>query len=310
MLNLVNKAVKSPAAVDEKNENVLANSWTAPIKIDSMKTADFTNAIATIYIFNSGSPDDAEDDKTLAGPYSAYPVNSADGAVIPSMQSFSVYSTASSASLALNYKRLVYNPALNGTAAITPNKARRHTLAAADGETELRIYMRAESGYGDMVYMREREDFSEGFENGWDGHKVFGESVAPQLYAVTPDGRMAVNCVPDLAGTVLGFKAGTKDSEYTVTFDYSGSAEELHLYDTHTSAYTRVLTGNSYTFTTSDETAHDRFVLVRRQPEIITGVGEVQGDAQGAKAVKLIMEDKMYILLNGQLYDALGKRVK
>ena len=311
-LSLVNNVVD--AAVNEKNENLLANSWTAPIKIDSMKTTDFTNAIATIYIFNSGSPNDAEDDKTLAGQYSTYPIASAEGAVIPSMQSFSVYSTGSSASVSLNYERLVYSPAVASTAAITPNKVRRDVSAVANSEAKLRIYVQAESGYSDMVYMREREDFAEGFENGYDGHKIFGESVAPQLYAVTPDGNMAVNCVPDLEGTILGFKAATSDS-CTITFEYD-EAEALYLLDTQTGTYTRVETDGSYRFGVNkdDVGAHNRFVLTRyTSPQTPTGVEQPTPDPSlkgRDSAHKFMNDNKMFILYRGVLYDGMGKRVE
>ena len=309
-LSLVNNVVD--AAVNEKNENLLANSWTAPIKIDEFDEDDFTNAIATIYIFNSGSPNDAEDDKTLAGQYSTYPIASAEGAVIPSMQSFSVYSTGSSASVSLNYERLVYSPAVASTAAITPNKVRRDVSAVANSEAKLRIYVQAESGYSDMVYMREREDFAEGFENGYDGHKIFGESVAPQLYAVTPDGNMAVNCVPDLEGTILGFKAATSDS-CTITFEYD-EADELYLLDTKEGTYTRVETDGSYRFGVNkdDVGAHNRFVLTRyNAPQTPTGGEEVRSDeGQGTKAVKFMNDNKMFILYRGVLYDGMGKRVE
>ena len=312
-LSLVNNVVD--AAVNEKNENLLANSWTAPIKIDSMKTTDFTNAIATIYIFNSGSPDDYDTNGgstgNLAGQYSTYPIGSAEGAVIPSMQSFSVYSTNSSASVSLNYERIVYNPAVAGTAASTPNKVRRQLPAVVNDETKLRIYVQAESGYADMVYMRERADFAEGFENGYDGHKIFGESVAPQLYAVTPDGNMAVNCVPDVEGTVLGFKAGTKDDEYTFTFEYD-ETEALYLLDTQNGTYTRVETDGNYRFGVDDVGAHNRFVLTRYySPQTPTGGEEVRSDeGQGTKAVKIMEDNKIFILYRGVLYDGMGKRVE
>jgi hypothetical protein len=42
-----------------------------------------------------------------------------------------------------------------------------------------------------------------------------------------------------------------------------------------------------------------------------TDVGNVQGDnVQGTKAVKLMIDNKIYILLRGVLYDATGRRVE
>jgi hypothetical protein len=71
------------------------------------------------------------------------------------------------------------------------------------------------------------------------------------------------------------------------------------------------MTGESYYFSTDDKAPHSRFIHTRKNPQVATGVGEVPSDqVQGTRARKLLIEDKMYILLNGMLYDATGKVVK
>ena len=69
------------------------------------------------------------------------------------------------------------------------------------------------------------------------------------------------------------------------------------------------MTGNAYYFTTSDMAPHSRFILTRKTPQIATGV-EPTSDGESAKARKLLIGDKLYILLNSMLYDATGKVVK
>ncbi len=69
------------------------------------------------------------------------------------------------------------------------------------------------------------------------------------------------------------------------------------------------MTGNAYYFTTADKAPHSRFILTRQAPQVTTGCEYLNG-SEGAKAKKLIIEDKMYIMLNGALYDATGKAVK
>lgn len=292
-------------ASDWNNENLLANSWTAPIKIKALAGA-FTNAEATIYIFNSGSPSDYNDaSKTGSGAaqYSTYTVGSAGVAdAIPSMQSFSVFTTASGGSLKLDYSEVVYAPAIAG---IVPsaNKAPKRTAEEMD---KVRIYVEGESGYRDMIYMLEDEtQFTEGFDNGWDGHKLFGLDVAPQFYALSTDGNMAVAAVPDMDGTVLGFKAGNQDSQYTISFDYAGTSD-LYLYDIDAKKETLVDNENTYVFTTSDEVAHNRFVLskVSKMP---TGVENTSSEL---KAVKFIENGELFILRDGKLYNVMGTAVK
>jgi hypothetical protein len=49
-------------------------------------------------------------------------------------------------------------------------------------------------------------------------------------------------------------------------------------------------------------------ILKEENSELPTGVDILQGDKD--RPLKFIMEDKMYILRNGVLYDATGKKVK
>ena len=308
------------------NENMLANSWMAPIRIKAFKESDFTKAWATIYIFNSGSIKNYNHDAWSvtsdkeAGPsqYTAYTIGTAGNAVIPAMQAFSVFTNGETAeegaSITLTFDSLVYAPAVATDAThadITPNRAPRRLRIEDEEANKMRIFVQAASGYRDMLYMWEHESFSVGFENGWDGHKLFGEGVAPQLYAITPDGKMAVNCVPSYEGVQIGFKAGEKDAVYTFTFEYEADAEVLYLHDKQTGEYTRVLSGNSYAFGTSDKNEHARFELTRNAPQVATGDIPVSGEEQKVHGTyKYVEDDKLFIYRDGRLYDATGILVK
>lgn len=283
------------------NENLLANSWVAPIKINAMESSDFTNADATVYIFNSTSNSAYVD----LGNYATYPVNSvADAAIIPSMQSFSVFTTGSGASVSLDYSKIVYDPAVGGTVP-GPNKAPR--LTKAETAHRMKLYVSAENGYSDMLYLLEHLDFEEGFENGWDGHKLFGESVAPQLYAVTPDGNMAVNCVPTYEGVVMGFKAGEQDNSYTFTFEYSDEAQPLYLLDIQTNIYTQITSATSYSFTTTDTEVHNRFVLTYNAPSTPTALETTPAVTTGKK---VMYDNHLFILHNGRIFSAQGAMIQ
>ena len=295
----------SGSGTEANNENLLANSWTAPIRIGAMQADDFGGAYATIYIFNSTSPNVYT---SFANNYTTYTINTAEGTdVIPSMQSFSVFSQAASETLTLDYEKIVYNPAVAGTAPIAANHAPQRRTSAEEAN-KLRLYVRTESGYGDMVYLLSRSDFENGFENGWDGHKLFGESVAPQMYAITPDGNMAINCVPTMEGTVLGFQKGSGDSEYAFSFDYEG-LETLYLNDLKAQVSTLIDATNIYTFTAAADDDEARFIISA------TPIGQMPTEVETpsgspSRGEKILINGQLYIIRHGRMYSAEGCLIK
>ena len=302
----------------DSTENMFANSWVAPIYIPNFDDDDFTNMERTIYIFNAGTPadqgshstEDGSANNESPGQYVVLPIHASPWVgmnVIPSMQAFSVFATGASPSLKFNYTRLVYNPALatgEDHAGIVPNRAPQRTNDE-DAPTVLRLAVTGESGYAAKIVLLERTDFSDNFDDGWDGRFMAGDDAAPQLYAVTPDGNMAINSIPNIEGTLLGFKAGEADDVFTFSFDYDGEA--LYLYDTHLQIYTRVMTGNTYAFTTTDNEAHNRFILTHNAPGVATGIEPVNNPSQVNN--KMIIDNHLYIFRGGVLYDALGRMI-
>jgi hypothetical protein len=304
-------------------QNLLANSWMAPIDIskfdvDGKGEDDFTNVDATIYIFNAGSPKDFTDNSgaigssskttTSPGQYTAIPVNDRPSGynTIPSMQAFIVLANAASPSITLDYNRLVYTPATIGVT-IEPNKAPQR-LTQTDEPIRLSIRVQGESGYSDNIRISERADFTTDFDQGWEGRKLYGVAEAPQLYVMGVD-KLAIAAVPEMEGTLIGLKAGEADNSYTFTFEYE-EAEALYLLDTYMNTYTRVQTGARYTFATPDKNEHNRFILTHRTPSIATEVEPI-GNGQGKmdNCRKVLMEDHIYIIRGGRLYDATGKLV-
>ena len=68
---------------------------------------------------------------------------------------------------------------------------------------------------------------------------------------------------------------------------------------------------SDYSFSAEAGTTAGRFFLMGAffAPQITTDNGTVQGD-EDIKAKKFIYKDKMYIQINGVIYDATGKLVK
>ena len=306
--------------------NLYANSWTAPINIAAIESSDFVNADATIYLYNTGSradwdavSGDAVSMETTAavntaGQYLSVPVGLAEyvGAAtqIPAMQGFFVQGNHASAagSLTLDYDKVVRTTPTEKMT--TPLRAPRRAAASKTEPEHLTMIVQG-SSYGDVLHLFRSDEWTDAYDNGYDAHKVYGDDYTPQLAAGSPEEELAVVATDELEGTQIRFRAGTHDSEYTIRFLYNSEDESLYLYDIQEQTYTRVETGASYTFTASDKNVHTRFVLTRNAPQIATGVGEVPSDqVQGIKAKKLLIEDKMFIMVNGILYDATGKVVK
>lgn len=301
------------------DENLLANSWTAPIWIKGFEATDFSKASdASIYIFNSTSENLSAGDKSVTGGnYTAYtPGTSGTDDYIQSMQSFSVLSSGGAGSVTLNYTNLVLNPASHSH--IAPMHAPRRF---ADGETEpeenlepkmdfLRLRVADTNGWADELKIYIREDFVEEFENGFDARKMYGDPAAPTLYGISPDGRMAINCIPTADNHVVGFHGGSASNEYTFRFTYDGE-DELYLRDNKTGIETPITAEDTYSFTTESGDNDLRFSIIRKTPAVPTDIETVTGEGLQTTGVQKIMYNGMlYILRSGRIYDATGALVK
>lgn len=293
-----------------------ANSWTAPIKISQMKDEDFVNTEKTIYIYHSGTYEQWNTNKEnvinpkassadpAPGQYVSIPIHSAPyigaDSVIPSMQGFFVKTTAANAELKLVYNRTVYDSKYFRTST-QPMRAPR------SDEPEVMQLIVSGDSYGDRVHLLARNDFSEDFQDGWDGRKLEGDADAPMLAVVKETGSMAIAAVPTIEERELSFRAGS-DTEYAFGFNYEG--ETIYLYDRLTGEATEIKTGNTYSFTAENKTAAKRFLITKDPRRIPTDIDNVQrDDVQGTNAEKCIIDGLLYIIKDNRFYDARGVRV-
>ena len=296
---------------------VVGNSWTAPIQIANFENEDFGDMTKSVYFFNTGLDENGTGSvneqptgatRWAAGTYVSVPIHSApytDDAVINSMQGFYVSNSGSAATLVLDYDKIV-RPTSGQTITQGQMHAPKRNAHISNEPIVAKLWVSG-SRYDDRLVVLEREDFTRSNDDGWDGEKWDGSTIAPCIWSVNDDGGVeAVTATPDMEGTLIGFRAG-EDSEYTFHFEFDGMEDELYLLDTDTKIYTRVLTGNTYTFTCADKGEYNRFLLTRNAPSVATGVDNTHSETE--KAVKFIYQDKMYIFIRGVLYDAAGKRV-
>lgn len=298
-----------------------ANSWTAPIKIQEMKDEDFTDAERAIYLYHAGSyaaweskKDDIINPKTSAttpvpGQYVSIPIHSSPylgaDSVIPAMQGFFIKTTSASASLALVYNRVVYD-ATHFKTSTQPMRAPRR--AAQDNAPEVMVLTVAgDKVGGDRVHILSRPDFSENYEDGWDGRKLAGDEALPMLSIVKGKDSMAVAAIPTAEERELIFRAG-EDSVYTFYFDYEG--ETMYLYDRLTGETTEIQTGNTYSFEATNKTPMPRFLITQNPPKMPTGIGSLESESlEFREAQKMIIDGQLFILRDNRFYDARGVRV-
>ncbi|MBQ2540060.1 MAG: hypothetical protein II551_00265, partial [Paludibacteraceae bacterium] len=309
-------------AVPAGENMVVGNSWTAPISIGAFADDDFENLLGNVYFFNAGVDKDYTSghtetaDKYAPSTYVTVPIHAADytgtSDHIPSLQGFFVKNTSDSAGvLHLDYDRHVRGTTRSSILSGEMHAPARRAAVDNNEPEVLKIKVSGEK-YDDKLLLLAREDFSTGFDNGWDGDKWDGNESALYIYTLDSEGtENSVSAIPELEGTVIGFRAG-EDEAYTLHFEYLNGYEPLYLYDTETKMYSPIQTGATYWFMTNDKQKHERFIITRTNgQEIGTGVEDVQSDnGQSTKARKLLINDKMYILINGTLYDATGKVVK
>lgn len=299
---------------------VLGNSWTAPIQVKQFTDDDFAGMSKNVYLFNTGNDANCtgEFDKAggryEGGTYVTIPIHSSPytgDSLISSLQAFIVYAKADEGggTFTLDYDRHVRPARSTDKVNAGPMHAPKRARAHEERPMVLKIWATG-SRYDDRVVLLERGDFSTGLDEGWDGNKRVAGKSSPLIFAVTDNGREAVSAIPTMEGTLIGFWAG-EDNEYTLHFEYN-EEDELYLLDLDNNTYTPVNSSSAYVFTVPDKKAHNRFILTRIAPDpVATGVEETQAcEKPEAKAIKFLKDEKVFIFVNGKLYDATGKVVK
>ena len=312
--------------------NIIANSYTAPIDISKFEpSTDFENLDATIYIFNTGDSAthwtahqgqySIDQDEVVKGQYTASTPGSAlystEQRVIPPMQGFFVKATGNNAKLHLNYERLVMERDHNSR----PNKPLRSPayapmmsqLPEAEDVDMLKVFITDEAG-GDCMQYFANQAFEDGYENGFDARKQYGENGLPSVYAITPDGDMSLNFVPDIEGKYLGVCTGESDNA-RLTIVRQNPQGELYLQDLLTRNVVALDQDTvNYDFTAEAGAYDETRFRFSRHYSIEGNGGQTTALDNTADGVTIKQhEGKMHITAAGQhiarLFDAAGKLI-
>jgi hypothetical protein len=125
--------------------------------------------------------------------------------------------------------------------------------------------------YSDRMWIFTEPSCTRNFDNGWDGRKMLGSSLAPQIYAMEPDGDYQVNSVGDMNNTDIAFQAGD-EVEYTLKFTHENIQRQyagVYLVDLIENKTVDVSeNGSTYTFATAQSDAPaKRFKILTRPYE-------------------------------------------
>lgn len=300
-----------PITADGKKLNLIGNSWTAPIQISELEASDFGDASSaveqTVYIYCTGHGKATSGDETeTAGQWLAIPFNAAgfgawDGLkVIPSMQAFQIKTTGAG-TLTLDYKKHVRG----GTTTLTEKLRAPKRKVETDGVELMRIRVADSQTHTDL-YLFEGDQFTDEFDNGWEANYRVGTSESAKLYARVATGVMSVAAMPSLESTPVYFIPG-QETEYMFTF--GGEGMGYYLNDIKMQRSTLISTEATYSFTYEKGDAAARFYISKTPIDAgDTPTGVSNTDAT-PKAQKIIYDNKLYIIVNGALYDATGKKV-
>ena len=202
-----------------------------------------------------------------------------------------------------------------GTASRSAAAPKRYNAVGMPSEIETSIALNSEN-YGDTTHILIGDDFTDEYEIGDDMTKMPNTNVS--LYTITGGYELfanALNMQSAMAGIPVGYVA-PEDGAYTFSVnDKKNSTWIGNIWLTDFERNERVnLMEGSYEFETLAGTNKTRFVLniELRSPgtDTPTRTEEVKEQEGSESTHKFIRQDKMYILHNGVIYDATGKKVR
>ena len=207
----------------------------------------------------------------------------------------------------------------DGSNVTVPTLAPRR-VAAVEEATRIQwmhLDIKDANGLGDQTSIYSHPTrYDQTFKMGVDEEKQSLTASRALLYSSHAYGEMAFAGVADelleqgVALTVYSPKA----QELTISMrenEWLNRMVSVWLIDKATGAQIDLLESD-YSFSAEAGTTAGRFFLMGAffAPQITTDNGTVQGDDEDIKAKKFIYKDKMYIQINGVIYDATGKLVK
>ncbi len=222
---------------------------------------------ATVYMYNTGTFgqwNSSTGNKVGATPgqYVAVPKGQAGYSgvprQIPSMNTFLVRALAANAKADISF---------NYSETVMKNTDRQRIREERSEESVISTVIEVKSeNSSDKMWLFSDDSYTRGFDNGFDGRKIEGIALNPQIYAEEFDGNYQINAIDDFNNTQISFRAG-QDTEYKLEFTHTNtenSYAKLFLHDMVTNKVTDISeSGSAYYFTAvSTPSAVKRFRIL------------------------------------------------
>ena len=201
--------------------------------------------------------------------------------------------------------------ASNGNMTMAVADASKPSYAPARQQTtevKAKVYL-SNDNYTDRLYITATDDATATYEIGKDLVKMTMTNTpsVPQLFARAYNTDLCMIHTPlsnDEAVVALNLYAPA-DGEYTLSAE-AQNGETIYLLKDNAIVWD--LTASEYTIYLSQGNTEVYGVAIKRAPQVETGVND--GATIQTLPSKVILQGNLYILHNGQVYDAMGKCVK
>ena len=197
----------------------------------------------------------------------------------------------------------------------------RRTYEEAPTSTEFCIELQQEGNKADQTFVRltNDENVTIGFDFNYDLSKEFNRNKANIYTIVTSDidgdlstTETAGNCLPMTEQTTIvpmGVQIA-KAGEYTISIPSGTNGVGVTLIDNETGLRTN-LALEDYRVELDAATYNNRFIIeISPIVNVLTNVEQTAVSGQPSDVRKVIIDQKMYIIKDGKVYDAQGARVK
>ena len=321
-----------------KGQNLIANSYTAPIDVTKMLPEDFQmidgqseyyDITQTLYLYNSGSWKDwhthdslgtgisSDGDNTTPGQYYAIPVLAVAKGYIPEkptiapMQGIYVRVRAKKTggnthvgNIIFNYDRIVMG---EGHDMHRPMRAPQTTdqNTSDDLFRRVRIVANSSNSGSDRLYIIQAHNTTRNYDNGYDAPNQATQGIV-NIYTYESGGKMEVSCANNIDSTYIGFMAG-EDRTYTLHFN-TIVGETLCLQDLTNGEKINIVEGGTYTFEAEPQsTNNQRFLLLAPQG--------IKSDIDEIDSVNIWYSNRTLYITNAadnstlQLYDVSGHQI-
>lgn len=322
-----------------KGQNLIANSYTAPIDVTQMLPehfqmiegqSEYYDITQTLYLYNSGSWKawheqdslgtgiSSDGNNTTPGQYYAIPVLAVAEGYIPErptiapMQGIYVRVRAKKTggdthvgNIIFDYDRIVMG---EGHDMHRPMRApKKSDIASIPSENfrRLRIVATSEHSGADRLYIIQDDINTRNYDNGYDAPNQATQGIV-NIYTYESGGKMEVSCANNIDSTYIGFMAG-EDRTYTLHFN-AIIGETLYLQDLVSGEKIYIVEDGTYTFEAEPQsTNNQRFLLLAQQG--------IKSDIDDIDPASIWYNNRTLYITNAadnstlQLYDVSGHQI-